>query len=495
MPKRGDKPVIENINNYKSVLIGLMGHVDAGKTAVAKMISQIVSTAGLDAHPQSQERGITIDLGFTSLILDNYLITLVDAPGHADLIRSVVASANIIQGAIIVIDGVEGMQIQTAEHLVILESMGITNIIVVINKIDLMENTQIESLRKKIRNTLKSSKFNQDYEIVEVSAINNIGGELLKDQIKKLIQKIELEQTNQNKTRSKVEQSFLIYPIDHHFKIKGIGTIVTGTILQGSIKTGDSLIILPQNKAVKIKSLQVFHQNVAEVKKGYRVGASIITELEEDQMARGNIITSPEHQFIVGEIISISLTFNKYFKRIIHYGSQINITYGLNTINARIFPYQIEDNNRILIEECSNESNALCKAYLWLFEPVYMRVGDQILLSQLDLPPNTLRFFGKGIIEEILPKDVIPELQYIKVKQGKIKKARYGQGTILIEGLAQSREGADTLIGKSLDVPNGIITATFGNKGVVVAKVEESQDNLVDGADVILKIIRSNKIK
>lgn len=495
MPKRGEKPVIENITNYKSVLIGLMGHVDAGKTAVAKMISEIVSTAGLDAHPQSQERGITIDLGFTSLILEDYLITLVDAPGHADLIRSVVASANIIQGAIIVIDGIEGMQIQTAEHLVILESMGIKNIIMVINKIDLMEKPLIEELKKKIRSTLKSSNFSQDYEIVEVSALKGIGGDSLKNEIQKLIKKIEKERINQDKARSLSGQDFLIYPIDHHFKIKGIGTIITGTILQGSVKTGDSLLILPQNKPVKIKSLQIFHQNVNEAKQGYRVGASIITDLEESQMARGNIITSPHHQFITGEIISVSLKFNKYFKKNIRYGSQINITCGLNTINARIFPYKVEDNHKITNEECSNDSNENLKAYLWLFEPIFMRPHDHILFSQLDLPPNTLRFFGTGIIEEVLPKEVVPELQYIKTKQGKIKNAKYGQDTILIEGLAQSREGADTLIGKSLDSPKGIITATFGNKGVVVAKVEQKTENFVDGAEVFLKIIRTNKIK
>jgi len=116
-----ETPKVDNITKYHSYLIGLLGHVDCGKTAIARQLTEIVSTSGLDAHPQSKERGITIDLGFTSFIEDDLLITLVDAPGHADLIRSVVASGRIINGAIVVLDGREGIQVQTAEHMVILE--------------------------------------------------------------------------------------------------------------------------------------------------------------------------------------------------------------------------------------------------------------------------------------------------------------------------------------------------------------------------------------
>ena len=82
------------------VHVGLMGHIDAGKTSVARCLSEIVSTAGLDKHSQAQKRGITIDLGFTFFRLENFIITLVDAPGHADLIKSVFSAANIIDTAI-----------------------------------------------------------------------------------------------------------------------------------------------------------------------------------------------------------------------------------------------------------------------------------------------------------------------------------------------------------------------------------------------------------
>ncbi|MBY9004042.1 MAG: selenocysteine-specific translation elongation factor, partial [Candidatus Lokiarchaeota archaeon] len=93
-----------NLENKIPIHIGLFGHIDSGKTSVAGILSEFISTAGIDAHPQSKERGITIDLGFTSLILDDYLITLVDGPGHADLIKISASSVEIIDLAVIVID-------------------------------------------------------------------------------------------------------------------------------------------------------------------------------------------------------------------------------------------------------------------------------------------------------------------------------------------------------------------------------------------------------
>ena len=119
------------------VHVGLFGHIDSGKTAVAEQLSEIISTAGIDAHPQSKERGITIDLGFTSFVLDKYLVTLVDGPGHADLIKISASSVEIIDCALIVIDINKGPQIQTGEHIIMIEALDIKNIIVVLNKIDL----------------------------------------------------------------------------------------------------------------------------------------------------------------------------------------------------------------------------------------------------------------------------------------------------------------------------------------------------------------------
>lgn len=532
MPKQNrEKPNIPNILDYNSILIGLLGHVDSGKTAIARVISEIISTSGLDAHPQSKERGITIDLGFTSLILDNNLITLVDAPGHADLIKSVVASANIIEGAIVVIDGKEGIQIQAAEHLVILESLGIKNIIVTINKVDLISEEQAVELEKKIRITLSGSIFGNEFPIVKVSAKDKIGIDELKNAINILIGNIlktrerkkseiipKSEEKGKEKDRNGISKTqTLIYPIDHHFKIKGMGVIVTGTILSGNISIGDTLTILPQKTNIKIKSLQVYYQNVNSIPAGFRAGASILG-IDADQMVRGNIITNNPSIFTHGDILDVKLNFNKYFNKLIHFGAQISVTLGLITVSARIFPYKIsgEKREKLLVKEVDlsslhgnnvesrekKEDSENIRAFLWLQDTNFSRKGQKLLLSQLDLPPTVLRFFGMGIIDEILPPGSIPELIFFKEKVGKIKNAEYGNNRVLIEGLAQNKRGADTLINKELEFPLGKIISTFGSKGVVIANIckinsADPRNPVVikNGDNAILRLVRTIKLQ
>ena len=161
------------------VHIGLFGHIDSGKTAVVAVLSEFISTAGIDAHPQSKERGITIDLGFTSLILEEYLITLVDGPGHADLIKISASSVEIIDCALIVIDIAKGPQIQTGEHLIMIESLDIKDVIVVLNKIDLFKG-DLDAEIKKIRDFFRSTSYGSDIPIFSVSAKNQLGFEDLK---------------------------------------------------------------------------------------------------------------------------------------------------------------------------------------------------------------------------------------------------------------------------------------------------------------------------
>jgi selenocysteine-specific elongation factor len=501
-----EKPIIDDILSYNSIILGFMGHVDSGKTSIAKNLSEIISTAGLDAHPQSKERGITIDLGFTSFILNSNLITLVDAPGHADLIRSVIASGNIIDGAILVVDGKEGVQIQTVEHLVILESLGISDIIIVINKIDLVDKQRISEIEKQLKKNLSTSIFGNKFPIVQVSALKNNGFEALKQEIGKLVKKINAgRKGGQNFEVPAHEIQFLRYPIDHHLKIKGIGTVVTGTLLEGNMKTGETYTILPQKRRIKIKSLQVFHQNVDYVPRGFRVGAAI-SGIETEQIYRGNIITNQPIKYQFGDIVEVDLQFNNYFKRPVEFGTQVNITTGLITSEARIFPFMIFEGKKMVLNQIGgqtpNKGGIWFDSYLWINKPMHFREGEKVILSQLDLPPTTLRFFGSGTIRRILPIHETPELFYEKEKIGRIKDPNYGKKKILVEGLAQSKRGAETLVGKYLNMPTGKIEATFGNKGVIIVSLSGSRKNLDNddssleaGDKTILKLLRKMQLR
>lgn len=141
--------------------IGILGHVDSGKTSLAKSLSEIASTAAFDKDPQSQSRGITLDLGFSSfsittpshlrdkLLADKLQYTLVDCPGHASLIRTVIGAAQIIDMILLVIDITKGIQTQTAECLVVGEIIS-KRMIIVLNKVDLVREDEKDSFIKKV---------------------------------------------------------------------------------------------------------------------------------------------------------------------------------------------------------------------------------------------------------------------------------------------------------------------------------------------------------
>ncbi len=186
IPEEIDTSKIVNLN------IGILGHVDSGKTSLAKKLSSIASTASFDKNPQSKERGITLDLGFSAffiktpsflkekfpkcerLISSEYLqITLVDCPGHASLIKTVVAGANIIDLMVLVIDVVKGIQVQTTECLILGEILS-DKMVVALNKIDMINKANrekdLENKISKLRNGFALTKFGKDIKIQPVAA-------------------------------------------------------------------------------------------------------------------------------------------------------------------------------------------------------------------------------------------------------------------------------------------------------------------------------------
>lgn len=480
-----------DIKDKISVNVGLFGHIDSGKTAIAEVLSEFVSTAGIDAHPQSKERGITIDMGFTSLILEKFLVTLVDLPGHADLIRIVVASIDIIDYAIIVIDAVHGPQIQTGEHLIILESLGINHIIVALNKIDLISKEQLNLMIKKVTSFLKSTSFGSDVPIFAVSAKNKKGFEKLKKGLLDLLNKIKVK-------RNKSDD--LIIPIDHHFPIKGIGTIITGTILQGTIKVNQNLNIIPINKSGRVKSLQIFKQDVDKAEAGDRIGVAI-KGLDYKSIFRGCYVVSNKENLISGNFFKSKIYINKYYKASLKFGIQTHITLGMNTIPAYIFPFK-EFNNRFIAFN-PEENDVNFNAIISTIEPVLIKnLGllknkqsknyEKFLISRLDLPATTLRIVGVGEIIEIY--DHPPKLHKFKIKKGIVKNSNHPQG-IIVNNLAKSLAGAKKIIGKKLEQPFDKVFDIFGTKGGVVVSLKEKKTEVSNGDQVILKELRSFNLK
>ena len=457
------------------VHIGLFGHIDSGKTAIAAVLSEIISTAGIDAHPQSKERGITIDLGFTSFILDNYLVTLVDGPGHADLIKISASSVEIIDCAIVVIDINKGPQVQTGEHLIMIESLKINKILVILNKTDLFKGDIGKEIGK-IRDFFKSTSFGSAIPIFAVSAKEKTGFEELRSGILNIIKSLDIE-------RDFGED--IIIPIDHHFNIKGMGAIITGTILKGKLNLNQNLEVLPVKTSGRVKNIQIFHQNVEFAKAGDRVGINL-KNLDIKKVYRGCIATNNLNLFDYSDILEIKVAKNKLFKPETQFGTQIHVTIGMFTTTGNIYPYYKLNQKkvRLIAKKDVNEFNAI----LWLNEKVLIKKGDSIiLLSRLDLPPTTLRILGSAKIMKILSE---PPLFYkYKIKKGRIQK------DLICVGLAQSAIGAKKIVGRNLESPFTKILDTFGTKGAVIVGLESKDITVNKGDPVVLKELRSFHLK
>ena len=344
-------------NRILNINVGVLGHVDSGKTSLVKTLSTYLSTASLDKSAQSRQRGITLDLGFSAFIIHNVppqipsdqydclQITLVDCPGHASLIRTIIGGAQIIDFVLLVVDATKGIQTQTAECVVIAE-MTTRNLIVVLNKIDMFppedREVRLIAVQKRIRAALQSTKF-RDAPMVPIAAA--VGGEkvaALNTTANKGLPK--LESTNipelveclrqQITLPQRIHQKDAFYfAIDHCFPIKGQGTVITGTVLSGQLKTNDTVVFPEHGLERKVKSIQMFKRQVAGVKQGDRCGMCLAS-LDSKLIERG-IAATPGSVSLIHSVICVVKKV-KFFSGALLTDSKFHISIGHTTVMATV---------------------------------------------------------------------------------------------------------------------------------------------------------------
>jgi len=436
------------MDNLVPVHVGLMGHIDHGKTALAKALSEKVSTAGLDKHPQAQQRGITIDLGFTMFALDKYLVTLVDAPGHADLIRSVVAGSNIIDAAILVVAADEGPKIQTGEHLVVLQSMGVKCILVALTKIDLVSEAMLTSVEERMREILRDGPFS-DAEFVRVSVTKGEG-----------IQELRAALLHILTPRTRDTDGPLTIPIDHAFPIKGHGTVVTGTIQKGKMRIGDLVEVAPLGKKSRVRSIQTFGESRETAMAGDRVGVNV-PEIDDTEVTRGDYLCTPGSMSSALGFIS-QLSINPLYRGRITKRMTVSVSAGMPLVTGQIVPFKEIDDARVVQEEVDTE---VFQAALLLQKPIALARGSRVLLLRTDLSPTQMRIVGSGMVIDI-PDRIV--LSRPRRRTGKVQRIR--DHDVLVEGIASTKDIAERMIGKAVLTTNGVVGVikhTFGTRGVV----------------------------
>ena len=259
-------------------VLGTAGHVDHGKSALVQALTGIDP----DRLAQEKERGMTIDLGFAWLKLPSgQEIGIVDVPGHERFVRNMLAGAGGIDIAMLVIAANEGVMPQTREHLAILDLLGISKGVVALTKRDLVDKEWLDLVRLDIEELLKPTTLS-GAPIVPVSAVTREGLPELLDIIDK-----QLANTQPKKDKGKPR-----LPIDRIFTISGSGTVVTGTLIDGSLNTGQEVEIIPGGLKSRLRGLQTHKTGVSTASPGSRVAANL-TGITTTQLQRGDILTKP----------------------------------------------------------------------------------------------------------------------------------------------------------------------------------------------------------
>lgn len=259
-----------------SLIVGTAGHIDHGKSALVRALTG----TDPDRLPEEKRRGITIDLGFADLEVDNLRLGFVDVPGHERFIKNMLAGAHGIDLLALVIAADEGVMPQTREHFDICRLLGVRNGLVVITKKDLVDEEMLELVADEARELVAGS-FLENAPVIAVSSKTGAGLDELKARLVELGRRVP-------------PRSFdftMRLPIDRAFSMKGFGAVVTGTLISGKIAEGDELELLPSRVNVRVRGLQVHNKTVPEAHAGQRTAANI-AGIETAQIERGMVLAT-----------------------------------------------------------------------------------------------------------------------------------------------------------------------------------------------------------
>ncbi|MCD4665373.1 MAG: selenocysteine-specific translation elongation factor [Bacteroidales bacterium] len=261
-------------------IIGTAGHIDHGKTALIKALTDI----DCDTHKEEKERGITINLGFSHLNLPGgESIGIVDVPGHKDFIKTMVAGAFGIDLVLLVIAADSGVMPQTIEHLNIIKMLGIKQGIVALTKIDLVDEEMVELAKQEVLELLSSEGLD-GFPVIGVSSITGKGLDKLIDTIDNKVK---------NLPKKNTEGIFRMF-IDRIFNVKGLGNVVTGSVLCGETETGKEVFLLPGiKKKIRIKNIERHGEQANKVYSGDRAALNI-AGLKAQDYKRGMILASQQ---------------------------------------------------------------------------------------------------------------------------------------------------------------------------------------------------------
>lgn len=373
----------------KNIIIGTAGHIDHGKTTLIKALTG----RNTDRWEEEQRRGITIDLGFTWFDLPGGdRAGIIDVPGHEKFINNMVAGVVGMDLVLLVIAADEGIMPQTREHMDILHLLGIEKSIIVLNKCDIVDGEWLELVEEEVREELKGT-FLENSPVVKVSAATGQGLHELVDVIGHM---------TGDEVVMKDTQTIPRLPIDRAFSLSGFGTIITGTLVSGTITKEDTLEVYPLGKECKIRSIQVHGEDKKACCAGQRVAINL-SNVKKKEIRRGCVL-APRESMKNTDLLDVRLNILDSSMRVLTNHMRLHFFTGTSEILCRA----------VLLDKEEIGPGESGYVQIRLEEKLAVRRGDKFVVRFYS-PMETI---GGGVILEPNPtikrrfrEDVIEELK------------------------------------------------------------------------------------
>lgn len=353
----------------QNVIVGTSGHVDHGKTCLIKALTG----TNTDRLKEEQKRGITIELGFANLPNEEgQHIGIVDVPGHEKFVKNMLAGIGGIDLVLLVIALDEGVMPQTVEHFEILKMLQINKGMVVFTKSDLVDEDWALMVEEDTKELVKGS-FLEGAPSIRVSAFTGENIEMLRSMILSAVRET---------GRRREETELFRLPIDRVFSMEGFGTVVTGTLLEGSCQVGQEVMIYPEERIVRIRGIQSHSEKAESASAGQRTAINLIN-IKKEELERGEILAAPG-SMSASRLLDAKVRLFSSSERSLRNGDRVHISYGSAQSICKA----------VLIDQ--DQINGGEEAYVQLRfdEPVSVKRSDRFIIRFLS-PVET---FGGGII-------------------------------------------------------------------------------------------------
>ena len=390
------------------MIIGTAGHVDHGKTELTRALTGIDT----DRFSEEKQRGISIDIGFAPLRFPGGGVAgLIDVPGHERFIHNMLAGVGGIDLVLMVIDATEGVMPQTREHLDILDLLQIKKGLIVITKKDLVDGEWLDLVAEEVAESLKGT-FLEGAPVHLVSSLTGEGIPELKDALEKMLDTLS----------SRDKDAPLRIPLDRSFTIAGFGTVVTGTLLSGSVKAGQTIEILPPGEQYRVRGIQVYGESVGEAVAGQRAAINL-AGLEKKDVQRGSVAAAPGF-FQLTQYLDVRLKLLPSVTKPLVNLTPVHFYLGTTRLVARLLLLgceELEPGKEALVQCRLDKSVVATRGDLFIirsYSPM-VTIGGGIVLDER---PKRHKRFKKEVLEtlhELNKEDQLPfVLQKIKTAGG-----------------------------------------------------------------------------